>query len=133
MRRVSTTKKRRREQRAGPSMAELRPTLWGRCGGRCERCGRSLEFETFDAHHRKYRSRGGKDEIVNLVALCPECHFWAHSHGREAGPAGFSVQASQDPGAIPVQVYAGRYASGRPKVFLTLDGGYYSTKRGTTS
>ena len=120
---VSATKKRRREQRAGMSMAELRPILWKRCGGHCERCVRTLDFETFDAHHRKFRSRGGKDEIVNLVALCGECHFWAHSKGREAGPAGFAVLASQDPGTIPITL------PGNHRVLLTKLGGYHLIRK----
>lgn len=115
---VSATKKRRVEQRKGPSMAELRPLLWRRCGGRCERCGCPLTFEGFEAHHRKFRSRGGLDRIENLVALCGEHHRWAHSQGREAGAEGFSVQATGDPSRIPIRLPNARRA------YLLPDGTY---------
>ena len=31
-----------------------------------------------DIHHIKYKSRGGKNEIENLIALCRDCHDRAH-------------------------------------------------------
>lgn len=31
-----------------------------------------------DIHHIIYKSRGGKDEIENLIALCRDCHNLAH-------------------------------------------------------
>ena len=31
-----------------------------------------------DIHHIKYKSRGGKDNIENLCALCRDCHTKAH-------------------------------------------------------
>ena len=41
----------------------------------CEVCGRVA----VDIHHIKYRSRGGTDEIDNLMALCRSCHDKAHA------------------------------------------------------
>ena len=115
---VSKTNKRRREQKAGPSMAELRPLLWKRCGGRCEFCGITLDFETFEAHHRKFRSRGGLDRIENLVALCADCHHWAHSEGTKATKTGFAVPSVFDPATVPVNIGAGL------PVYLTAEGTY---------
>lgn len=40
----------------------------------CEICVRPAT----DIHHIKYKSRGGKDEICNLMALCRDCHNLAH-------------------------------------------------------
>ena len=40
----------------------------------CEVCG----LKATDIHHIKYKSRGGKDEIENLMALCRSCHDKAH-------------------------------------------------------
>ena len=42
----------------------------------CELCGRPAA----DIHHIKFKSRGGTDEIENLMALCREHHDKAHSH-----------------------------------------------------
>lgn len=46
------------------------------CGDfiRCEVCN----FMAVDIHHIKYKSRGGKDELSNLMALCRNCHNKAH-------------------------------------------------------
>jgi 5-methylcytosine-specific restriction endonuclease McrA len=41
----------------------------------CEVCG----SKAVDIHHIKYKSRGGKDEISNLIALCRYCHNKAHN------------------------------------------------------
>jgi len=40
----------------------------------CESCHR----EAVDVHHIKYKSRGGKDEISNLIGMCRKCHKLAH-------------------------------------------------------
>lgn len=119
---VSATKKRRREQKAGPSMAELRPILWERCRGVCERCGRHLDYDTFEAHHRKFRSRGGLDRIENLAALCGDDHRWAHANNREAGLAGFTVTRTANPAEIPMHVRSALGVTYR--VLLTPEGTY---------
>ena len=41
----------------------------------CEVCGKVA----VDIHHIKYKSRGGTDEIGNLIALCRPCHVKAHN------------------------------------------------------
>lgn len=41
----------------------------------CEICG----VRAVDIHHIVYRSRGGKNNIENLIALCRECHNKVHS------------------------------------------------------
>jgi len=41
----------------------------------CEACSR----QAVDIHHIKYKSRGGTDDISNLIALCRRCHDLAHS------------------------------------------------------
>jgi len=40
----------------------------------CEVC----QSRATDVHHIKYKSRGGKDEIENLMGLCRFCHTQAH-------------------------------------------------------
>jgi hypothetical protein len=46
----------------------LRELVLARCKAYCEKCGLGLT-EDFALHHRKLRSRGGKDTVDNLIAL----------------------------------------------------------------
>ncbi len=41
----------------------------------CEIC----KTPAVEIHHIKYKSRGGKDEIDNLAALCRKCHNDCHN------------------------------------------------------
>lgn len=41
----------------------------------CEMC----YAKSTDLHHIIYKSRGGKDEINNIMALCRNCHNDAHN------------------------------------------------------
>jgi len=52
---------------------KAREIVYLRCGGRCEKCGKQLP-ESWALHHRKLRSRGGKDQVSNFVALHHGCH-----------------------------------------------------------
>ena len=47
----------------------------------CEVC----MAKAVDIHHIQYKSRGGKDEIKNLMALCRKCHDKAHSEKYKEG------------------------------------------------
>lgn len=60
-------------------LSTQREPLWERCGGRCEVSGRTLDFDTFDMHHRRNKGMGGTsredvDELWNLLALDPQVH-----------------------------------------------------------
>ena len=66
-------------RRPKANWARLREQLWARCGGRCEVSGTPLDFETFDAHHRRNKGMGGTsrldtDLLSNLLALDPTVH-----------------------------------------------------------
>ncbi|WP_306461819.1 HNH endonuclease [Microbacterium sp. ZXX196] len=67
--------------------ARVRALVEGRADGKCEGCGRTAPLEL---HHRRFRSRGGKHTVSNLVALCgwgnhTGCHGRAHSADPPAG------------------------------------------------
>jgi len=42
----------------------------------CEYCCANNGSEI---HHIKYKSRGGNDEIENLIGLCKQCHLRSHN------------------------------------------------------
>ena len=44
-----------------------------RANGYCEVCGKVLG-DDYALHHRKLRSRGGKDEVANIIAIHHSCH-----------------------------------------------------------
>lgn len=74
-----------------------------RADGTCEGCGeRSAE----QMHHRRFRSRGGKHVVANLVHICHLCHGRAHGPNP---PAGWAIsQYEQHPDhLIPFQAFDG--------------------------
>lgn len=90
----------------------IRKTLFDRCGWRCERCGCDLYATGMQAHHRLLRSQGGADEVVNLAALCPDCHTGSNGvHNRRvaAEQRGFIVPAwHHEPAQYAMVLHDGR-------------------------
>jgi hypothetical protein len=101
--------------RPRPNWTKLRDALYVRCNGRCEVSGLPLDYDTFDAHHRRNKGMGGTsrpdtDSMANLLALDPDVHNGgsASVHGRRAW--------SEDRGyLIPKHVDV---VAGRPFVLL---------------
>ena len=93
------TAKRRASTRA---MKAVRPVIYERAGGVCEVCRVGIWFTTFEAHHRKLRTRGGDDSPENLLALCSRCHKWVHDNPAEATALGYMVSSWDDPKDIPI-------------------------------
>jgi len=48
---------------------------------------RKCGFHAVHVHHRKYRSRGGSNNLDNLIHLCEPCHTFTHQHGGFGEPA----------------------------------------------
>jgi len=85
--------------------------------GLCEGCG---VRQATEMHHRVFRSRGGRDEVVNLLHLCGTgnhtgCHGEAHTDP-ERQIHGWSVPSHEKPRNRPV-LYRGAW------VYLMPDGG----------
>ena len=61
----------------GPTPPRLRRQILGREGGRCgnPRC----QLPASHCHHVKFRSRGGRTELDNEVAVCTTCHALIHA------------------------------------------------------
>ena len=105
-----------------PVWGAVKATVWTRSLGRCEACGLHLDPSTWSAHHRKLRSRGGRDSVANTLALCPEDHVLApyavHRDVAAATHDGYIVSGSDDPATVPVRLYNGVW------VLLTPHGTY---------
>lgn len=88
----------------------VKDALMDRCGGRCERCS---SYTGLDPHHRLKKGMGGTRDpqshtLVNLLALCRQCHRWVEHEGVISGESydkGWLVKRRRDfgPAAIPVQ------------------------------
>ena len=73
---------------------------------RCVRCGRVIRgFGS--RHHRKFRSRGGGDEVSNRVLLCGSgttgCHGLVHANPKDARVLGLAVASWEDSRLIPIR------------------------------
>ena len=97
--------------------AVIRAQVFIRDGGCCVPCGIPLDSESWECHHRRYRSRGGSDDLFNLIACCQPCHAdRIHGSPELALQRGWAVsQFGPGPELIPV-----RYADGR-EVLLSND------------
>lgn len=73
----------------------LRAAIRDRQHDRCGKCGTDCNEQTGgEVHHVLMRSRGGRDELDNLVLLHPECHRWVHDHPARATDLGLLEPSS---------------------------------------
>ena len=76
-----------------------------RAGGYCEKCGGSLS-EAYNLHHRKLKSRGGKDSAANLIVVHNFCHIQhkdsIHDNPEESERMGFMVPSWANPEEHPL-------------------------------
>ena len=104
----------------------LREQILSRCSGYCEKCGFSLP-EGFALHHRKLKSRGGKDTLDNLIALHHECHNLGtnsvHLNIKTATENGWIVPTYETPNEYPMMLPNGLC------VTLSSDGQYVNFSR----
>ena len=94
-----------------------------RAKGYCEKCGKSADLAL---HHRQLKSRGGKDEVVNLVAVCHPCHNLAtnsiHLNPKKSTETGWIISAYQNPESVSLHIAGGKV------VRLTQEGNYEEAK-----
>lgn len=99
----------------------LRELILTRCQNYCELCGNALT-DTFALHHRKLKSRGGKDTVDNLIALHHACHNMGnnavHLNVQKATASGHMVPTYAAPSVYPLLLPNGSF------VTLTEEGTY---------
>ena len=92
-----------------------------RAAGYCETCG-GPALESMALHHRKLKSRGGKDEIANLIAVHHKCHNLGtdsiHLNPEVATVKGWMVPSWADPAEYPLHLH------GAEVVMLDNEGNY---------
>jgi hypothetical protein len=81
-----------------------------RAKGYCEACGKP-EHATMALHHRKLKSRGGKDSVSNLMRVHHSCHNMStgsiHANPAWAEDKGFMVASWQEPHEVPMHTPSG--------------------------
>jgi hypothetical protein len=77
----------------------------------CEVCGK-VATESMALHHRKLKSRGGKDSASNLIRVHHSCHNMStgsiHANPAWAEDKGFMVPSWQEPHEYPMHTPDGR-------------------------
>jgi HNH endonuclease len=90
-----------------------------RAGNYCETCGMPA-LESMALHHRKLRSRGGKDTASNLIKIHHSCHNLSsdsiHANPSKATEKGWMVSSWANPETEPFLKPDGSW------VLLKLDG-----------
>lgn len=78
--------KRRKVNQKAAAYAKARALVWERDSGFCRVCGqdamklyRGIGFGFGQCHHIRYRSRGGQNNVQNLVLVCVACHDDIHA------------------------------------------------------
>lgn len=72
---------------------------------RCAWCGVVI-WNNGSRHHRKFKSRGGGDEVSNGVLVCGSgttgCHGKIHADPARAAEFGFAVHAHEEPREVAI-------------------------------
>lgn len=75
-----------------------------RAGNYCETCG-GPALPSMALHHRKLKSRGGKDTPANLIRVHHGCHNLRsdsiHANPEKASQKGWMVGSWQEPHEVP--------------------------------
>jgi len=78
----------------------VRRLIRQRSGGQCEIGLPGCLGGARQPHHRKLRSRGGTNDVDNLLDACAACHDWVHDNPAEATALGLQVLSWAKPGPI---------------------------------
>lgn len=98
-----------------------------RAQGYCEACGKP-EQVTMALHHRKLKSRGGKDSVSNLMRVHHSCHNMStgsiHANPQWAEDKGYMVASWQEPHEVPMHTAEGAIVLlQNDGTIITLEGG----------
>ena len=59
---------------------QSRRKIYESAGGKCEYCGREIEYHEMQLHHVVPVSMNGTNNPHNLMCLCSECHHLIHGN-----------------------------------------------------
>lgn len=84
---------------------DLRRAVYAREAGHCLLCAVRLAWDDWECHHRRLKSRQGRNELVNLVAVCHRCHGRIHREPTWSTARGLMVPSWAEPAIVPVYGY----------------------------
>lgn len=109
--RLSKPRTRLRRERMDP---DTRDAVYERSRGRCDFCGDPVRSGDWECHHRRLRSRGGADDLWNLICLHPTCHTAVHGMPAWSDAHGFTCPSWADPASWPVFRHRHRWQQPTP-------------------
>ena len=64
----------------GEDWKQRQSQVYIRYKGKCQKCGYddTVDGMPFDIHHILHRSKGGSDDLDNLILVCRRCHNTEH-------------------------------------------------------
>lgn len=68
------------DNRSASIRNERRREIYERGGGKCERCGKPIEYTEMQLHHVVPASMNGTNNPHNLMCLCRDCHKLIHGN-----------------------------------------------------
>ena len=71
---------RKLDNRSASIRNERRREIYERGGGKCERCGKPLEYTEMQLHHVVPATMNGTNNPHNLMCLCHDCHKLIHGN-----------------------------------------------------
>lgn len=68
------------DNRNATGRREFRMSLYNRGGGKCEYCGKSIDYNDMQLHHIVPVSMNGTNNPHNIMCICGECHRLIHGN-----------------------------------------------------
>ena len=66
------------DNRNSSGRRKFRMSLYNRGGGKCEYCGKPIDYNDMQLHHIVPLSMNGNNNPHNIICLCDECHRLIH-------------------------------------------------------
>jgi len=60
-----------------------RHEIYNKYNGRCAYCGRKMTYKDMQVDHLQAKSRGGSNDISNLMPACRACNHYKRAHTLE--------------------------------------------------
>lgn len=80
---MSKKKEKKKGYNKSPVPFEVKKEVKRRQGYKCACCGKRYQYFVLEVHHIVPRSKGGSNDMANLVAVDSNCHKIIHHYRRK--------------------------------------------------